>query len=187
MKKRTIIIILVFAWMLVYGLPVPAQSLQGQFVVESRPDLAIGAQLKPYSPYPFQQQTEIRTSGLNYTRKAGYGRTRGGNISRGFGIGLGIGAVGGGLIGAVSWTECTDEGFLACMMHPESRGQAFLVGAVLGGVAGGFTGIVAGAFSKTAKKSGRTVDIQFGVMPDATRSFALNPSLSVNLSIKKKK
>lgn len=187
MKKQTIIITCVFTWMLAHGLPVQGQSLQSQRAMGSHPYMAIEAQLKPYSPYLFQQREGIGISGSNHTRKTEYGRTRGGNILRGFGIGIGIGAAGGGLIGAVSWTECTDEGFMACLMYPESRAEAFLVGAVLGGIAGGFTGIIAGAFSKTGKRARHSVNLQLNVTPENTGGLAVNPSVSVNLPIKKRK
>lgn len=187
MKTRSILITVAFAWMLVIAGPVAVRAQQGLTTADIYPDKTTKAELQSYSPDPFQPAPEIGISRWNSYRKADYGRTRGGNILRGFGIGLGVGAAGGGLIGAVIWTECTDEGFLACMMHPESRGEAFLVGAVLGGVAGGITGIIAGAFSKTGKRRGDSVIIQLDVIPGSAENFSLNPAFSVNLPIKSKR
>lgn len=57
---------------------------------------------------------------------------------------LGMSALGGG-VGAATWTPCEAEGWLSCMFVPESRGQAMLAGAVVGGLVGIPVGIVVGA------------------------------------------
>lgn len=57
---------------------------------------------------------------------------------------MGLAAAGGG-IGAATWTPCHDEGWFSCMFVPESRSQAMLAGAVVGGLVGIPVGIVVGA------------------------------------------
>jgi len=39
-------------------------------------------------------------------------------------------------LGAITWSPCTATGFLACLMHPASRGEAALLGGVLGAIVG---------------------------------------------------
>ena len=43
------------------------------------------------------------------------------------------GAAIGGMIGAITWTECVSNEFLGCLMHPESRSDAVVFGAVVTG------------------------------------------------------
>lgn len=57
---------------------------------------------------------------------------------------MGLSALGGG-VGAATWTPCDDEGWFSCMFVPESRSQAMLAGAVVGGLVGIPVGIVVGA------------------------------------------
>jgi hypothetical protein len=61
-------------------------------------------------------------------------------------MGVSAGALG--LISAAAWTPCTDTGFLACMMHPESRGDAFGWGFMGGAVIGLPIGVIIGLASK---------------------------------------
>ena len=46
------------------------------------------------------------------------------------------------------WSPCTDTGFMACFMHPDSRGDAFVMGAMFGTAIGLPLGLVAGLISK---------------------------------------
>ena len=39
-------------------------------------------------------------------------------------------------LGAITWSPCTATGFLACLMHPDSRGEAALRGGALGAIVG---------------------------------------------------
>lgn len=70
---------------------------------------------------------------------------------RNFSIGVGATAAAGGLLGALTWSECTETGFLACMMHPDSRMGAFGLGALVGGALGVPIGLIAGAAVKTER------------------------------------
>lgn len=65
-------------------------------------------------------------------------------FARNFGMSVGIAAAVGGVIGAVSWSPCTETGFMACFMHPDSRGAAFGFGAGVGAMIGIPIGIIAG-------------------------------------------
>jgi hypothetical protein len=62
--------------------------------------------------------------------------------ARGFGTGVAAGAAVGGVLAAASWTECTQQGFMACFMHPSSRGEAAMLGVVVGGAIGIPVGIL---------------------------------------------
>ena len=39
-------------------------------------------------------------------------------------------------LGAMTWSPCTATGFLACLMHPDSRGEAALLGGAIGAMVG---------------------------------------------------
>jgi hypothetical protein len=69
-------------------------------------------------------------------------------FGRNLAITMGIAAGAGGLISAVSWSPCRDTGFMACFLHPESRGQAFTWGFVAGGVIGLPVGVIVGLAAK---------------------------------------
>ena len=70
------------------------------------------------------------------------------SVRRNAGIGALIGVVGGAILGAATYSPCTDTGLLACYMEPDSRGQA----AVYGGAAGGALGVVVGALTGLPKR-----------------------------------
>lgn len=44
--------------------------------------------------------------------------------------------VAGGLIGAITYSPCEDDGFMACFLAPESRGEALVMGAAVGALLG---------------------------------------------------
>lgn len=64
---------------------------------------------------------------------------------RNFGLTTMASAVAGGGIGAATWTPCEEDGWFSCMFVPESRSQAMLAGAVVGGLVGIPIGVVVGA------------------------------------------
>lgn len=56
--------------------------------------------------------------------------------ARTFLVTVGVTAVVGGLLGTIAYQPCHDQGFMACFMAPESRGEAIAWGAIAGGVVG---------------------------------------------------
>jgi hypothetical protein len=72
-------------------------------------------------------------------------------FARNLAITTGVGAGAGGLISAISWSPCRETGFLACMLHPESRGDAFAWGFVGGAMLGLPVGIIIGLAEKSER------------------------------------
>lgn len=70
------------------------------------------------------------------------GRQR--QFGRNFGLTLLATSALGGLVGAVSWSPCTETGFMACFMHPDSRSDAVAWGLVGGVVLGLPVGLIVG-------------------------------------------
>jgi hypothetical protein len=65
-----------------------------------------------------------------------------------FGLTVGGAAVAGGLVSAISWTECNDSGPFGCLLEPGSRGEAFGWGVIAGGLVGVPVGVLLGAVIK---------------------------------------
>ena len=59
-------------------------------------------------------------------------------------ISVGATAAIGGVLGAVTWQPCRQTGFLACFLHPESRGEAATWGIAAGALVGVPIGIIVG-------------------------------------------
>ncbi|MEQ9569755.1 MAG: hypothetical protein RLN75_06155 [Longimicrobiales bacterium] len=79
-------------------------------------------------------------------------------------IGAGVGAA----IGALTWSPCTETGFLACLLHPRSRSdQALLVGSITG-VVGGIAGAV-----RAIRAKGEWEDV---VVPHTAGGFTIAPA-----------
>lgn len=79
-------------------------------------------------------------------------------------IGAGVGAA----IGALTWSPCTETGFLACLLHPGSRSdQALLVGSITG-VIGGIVGAV-----RAIRAKGEWEDV---VVPHTAGAFTIAPA-----------
>jgi hypothetical protein len=57
-----------------------------------------------------------------------------------------VGSVAGvtGMISAITWKKCVSNQFLGCLLEPETRGDAFVWGAMLGGVLSVPVGVVLG-------------------------------------------
>jgi hypothetical protein len=66
-------------------------------------------------------------------------------------VGLAIGGAVGAVAGALTYTPCTDTGFMACFLHPTSRVDAAGMGMVGGGVTGALIGAIVGAASKAER------------------------------------
>jgi hypothetical protein len=65
-------------------------------------------------------------------------------FGRNFAIGLVSTAGVLGALAAATWSPCTQTGFMACLLHPGSRAEAFTWGLAGGGVVGLPVGVVAG-------------------------------------------
>lgn len=74
-----------------------------------------------------------------------------GHLIEGTLVGAGIGGGMGAVIGAVSYTPCTDPRFMACLMHPSSRGAAAGMGMSAGAVVGALVGALAGATTRSER------------------------------------
>lgn len=72
-------------------------------------------------------------------------------FGRNLAITMGVAAGAGGLISAISWSPCRETGFLACMLHPESRSDAFAWGFAGGGIVGLPLGIIIGLAEKSER------------------------------------
>lgn len=59
------------------------------------------------------------------------------------GIGLAVGVLAGGLVGAVGYQECTD-----CILAPANRAQSAALGAILAGTVGLVAGAIVGVFHR---------------------------------------
>ena len=92
------------------------------------------------------------------------------NFGRNFGLSVGIAALVGGGLGALTWAPCTDTGFMACFMHPSSRGEAFAWGATAGAVIGVPIGLLAGL-----TKSQRWTTVPVPGIEGDDRGFKVRP------------
>ena len=72
-------------------------------------------------------------------------------FGRNLAITRGVAAGAGGLISAMSRRPGRETGFLACMLHPESRSDAFAWGLVGGGIVGLPLGIIIGLGEKSER------------------------------------
>ncbi len=90
----------------------------------------------------------MRVGGTDLLERS-QGRT--GHALAGAGIGLAAGSLVGGLIGAATYTPCTETGFLACMFQPSSRGGAAALGATVGALGGVVVGVLIGAGTRTER------------------------------------
>lgn len=104
------------------------------------------------------------------------------NIAKGAAIGLLSGAAVGGLIGILSYEECTEEGFLACFMVPENKGQAFALGAAVGFIPGTLIGIAIGS-AKTDRWEKVPTKMLLQVKPVGRLHFVSKPQLTFRWSI----
>ena len=66
------------------------------------------------------------------------------HVGRGAALGLLGGAALGGMIGFISYEPCTEEGFMACFLRPESSTDAAMMGSILGIVPGTLIGMLIG-------------------------------------------
>jgi len=187
MKPLAMIVALTLACLFSAGLPVRCQPVQGLPSELISKNISIKTDLQPYRYVPSNVYEESVTSGSFSYLETDRRRTRGGNMVRGLGIGLGIGAAGGGLIGALSYTPCNEDGFMDCFMHPESRGDAILLGAVIGGGLGGIFGILIGTASKTGNRVKPPVNVRLDMTPIPTEQLSYSPSVTVNLQLKSKR
>lgn len=109
-------------------------------------------------------------------RKRGQGALRG----------LLIGSLAGGIIGAVTYSECNPEGFLDCFMVPKSRGGAFLTGALVGSIPGLIVGAIIGS-KKKDKWETLPLHISAVSTPEDGNVFSFHPTISFRLPLSKGK
>jgi len=76
------------------------------------------------------------------TMERSLGRKR--QFGKNFVVALGVTSAAAGILSAAAWKPCTETGFLACMLHPASRGDALAWGLVGGAALGIPIGVIAG-------------------------------------------
>lgn len=104
------------------------------------------------------------------------------NIGKGAMIGLLGGAALGGIIGIISYEECTEEGFMACFMAPENQGQAFALGAVLGALPGSLVGVAIGS-AKTDRWEKVPTRLLLNLEPVGSMQPIIKPQVTLRWSI----
>lgn len=108
------------------------------------------------------------------------------NIAKGAFIGLLGGAALGGIIGILSYEECTEVGLFACFLAPENEGQAFTFGAALGIVPGTLIGVAIGS-AKTDRWERVPTRMLLQVKPVGSLQPGIEPRLTFKWSIGSKK
>ena len=104
------------------------------------------------------------------------------NIGKGALIGMLGGAAIGGIVGLMSYDECTEEGFMACLLVPENEGQAFAWGALLGTLPGSLVGIAIGS-AKTDRWEKVPTRVLLDMKPVGTLQPTLKPQVTLRWSI----
>ena len=105
-------------------------------------------------------------------------------FGRNFALTVGSLAGAGAMLGAITYKKCVSNEFLGCLMAPEDRSDAFLMGGIIGGILGAPLGLLMGAaiqYDRWAPVSrgaeGRFTGLSIAPMPhrgiglSASRSF----------------
>ena len=88
-----------------------------------------------------------------------------GHGGAGAAIGAIIGALTGAAVGSSSWRPCTEQGFLACFMHP-TQGEQTSLSAMLGATAGALLGLAVGRSIRSETwVPVHTADIGVAILP----------------------
>jgi len=104
------------------------------------------------------------------------------HIGKGALIGLFSGAAIGGIVGLISYEECTEVGFMACFMAPENAGQSFALGAILGTIPGSLIGMAIGS-AKTDRWEKVPVRMLFNAKPLGTLQPKIKTQMTLRWSI----
>lgn len=94
------------------------------------------------------------------------------------GIGLGVGALAGGLMGYFAYEECDEEGFMACFMVPDSRMESAAFGGAVLGAVGLIGGAIVGAFHTTDRWEGASLPARVSIGPSRSGGAQLSISRS---------
>ena len=126
-----------------------------------------------------EQQRWVRQADVAYLERSAERHRR---FGRNFALTIGSTAAVAGMLGAITWTKCVSNEFLGCLMHPESRSDAFLMGATIGGVLSVPVGVILGlaiqydrwepARMAEVRRSGLSVKPEFGRGPGLSASFS---------------
>jgi hypothetical protein len=88
----------------------------------------------------------------------------------------------GGMIGAISWKECVSNEFLGCLLAPETRADAFLMGGAIGGILSVPVGVVLGLALRYDRwepvHDGPGVSSSLSVRPVVGRGIGMSASIS---------
>ena len=185
MKSNTFILTISSVWLAFLGTGVQAQSLPVESVSEVDYEHLMLTDLSYDKTYyflnPLNHAVTNRSVDRQYSRSAG----RAGKMLKGLRTGFGIGGAAGGLIGAATWRECTEEGW-GCLLHPDTRGKAFLIGSLIGALFGGSIGLISGTFAKNERAAKSDVNLHLKTMQTGPMNYSFTPALSVNLRLKGK-
>lgn len=107
------------------------------------------------------------------------------NAGKGALIGAGLVGLTGGIIGAASYKECNEEGFLACIGYVDKTSLT-VVGVLLGTLTGSAVGAIIGSTVESHKWDRIPLKLSAVVAPNHDQALSLNPTISVRLSLKRK-
>lgn len=94
-----------------------------------------------------------------------------GEFARNFIMIAGGATLGGGVIGAVAYSPCRSTELLGCLLHPESRTEAFALGMVFGAL----IGVPAGLITGVSRRYERWTEVDLG--GNEPGSFTVRPLL----------
>lgn len=104
-------------------------------------------------------------------------------FGRNFGITMLSSSMGMGAIFALTWSPCTETGFLACFLVPTSRSEAFTWGLAGGALIGISVGVIVGLAVKHERWAPFTVqgprDAKFVILPVIGTRFGVSASISL--------
>jgi len=121
-------------------------------------------------------RTGSRTIGLDNVTALEVSAGKKSRLFKDTAIGMGVGAVAGGLIGAVTYEKCEGNGFMSCFMAPDSQSESATWGAIALGTVGLVTGAIVGAFHRTDRWQGASLPARVSI--GATRSGGFSVNLS---------
>jgi hypothetical protein len=147
MKHLLLVLILLAPQLAMAQHPVPEGA---RIRVRQPPSLIWVGTLQSLSPdtvtFIDGQGNRLSLARQNVELERSIGRTQ--SFWKHFGLTVGGAALTGGIISAVTWTECNESGLFGCFMEPASRGEAFGWGFVAGGLVAVPLGVLLGAVIK---------------------------------------
>ena len=104
------------------------------------------------------------------------------SFGKNFAITLVSSSVGMGALLAIAWSPCTETGFLACYLHPTSRGEALTWGLAGGAILGVPAGLIVGLAVKREKWAPVSLsgpgDVTLSILPVLGTGIGVSGSIS---------